>query len=72
MRRPSTTRGALVFMLDESTPGAPREHGRFGGTEGRIGCAAGRARSALQHACSVCGWDATLAERADGRRPPII
>lgn len=29
-------------------------------------------RSALQHACTVCGWDAVLAESADGRRPPII
>ena len=30
------------------------------------------ARSAVQHACTVCGWDAALAESADGRRPPIV
>ena len=30
------------------------------------------ARSAVQHACSVCDWDASLAASADGRRSPIV
>lgn len=30
------------------------------------------ARSAVRHGCTVCGWDATLAESADGRRPSIV
>src|SRR5574340_699952 len=30
------------------------------------------ARSAVQHACAVCGWDASLAASATGRRPPIV
>lgn len=30
------------------------------------------ARSAVQHACTVCGWDATLTESAAGRRPPMV
>jgi hypothetical protein len=30
------------------------------------------ARSALRHACAVCGWDPALAESADGRRPPLV
>jgi len=29
------------------------------------------ARSAFQHACQVCGWDAELAATAEGRPPPI-
>jgi Family of unknown function (DUF5996) len=29
------------------------------------------ARSAFQHACLVCGWDAELAASAEGRPPPI-
>lgn len=29
------------------------------------------ARSAVQHACTVCGWDEALAASAAGRRPPI-
>ena len=29
------------------------------------------ARSAFQHACSVCGWDAELAATADGVPPPL-
>lgn len=32
----------------------------------------GFARSAVRHACTVCGWDATLAESADGRCPPVV
>ena len=30
------------------------------------------ARSAVQHACTVCDWNPTLAASADGRRPPIV
>ena len=30
------------------------------------------ARSAVRHACTVCGWDAALAESADGRRPSVV
>jgi len=30
------------------------------------------ARSAVQHACTVCGWDATLAASADGRHSPVV
>ena len=30
------------------------------------------ARSAVRHACTVCGWDAALAASVDGRRPPIV
>lgn len=30
------------------------------------------ARSAVQHACTVCDWDPALAASADGRRPPIV
>ena len=30
------------------------------------------ARSAVQHACAVCDWDASLAASADGRRSPIV
>ena len=30
------------------------------------------ARSAVQHACVVCGWPPSLAESADGRRPPVL
>ena len=33
--------------------------------------ALGFARSALLHACTVCGWDPALAESAAGRRPPL-
>jgi Family of unknown function (DUF5996) len=29
------------------------------------------ARSAFRHACSVCGWDSTLAASAEGRPPPL-
>ncbi len=29
------------------------------------------ARSAFQHACIVCGWDADLAASAEGRPPPV-
>lgn len=29
------------------------------------------ARSAVRHACVICGWDVRLAASADGRRPPI-
>ena len=29
------------------------------------------ARSAFRHACQVCGWDAELADTAEGRPPPI-
>ena len=29
------------------------------------------ARSAVRHACTVCGWDQTLAASAEGRRPPV-
>jgi hypothetical protein len=28
-------------------------------------------RSALQHACRVCGWDSALAASADGTTPPV-
>jgi Family of unknown function (DUF5996) len=34
--------------------------------------ALGFARSAIQHACAVCGWDPVLAASADGARPPIV
>jgi uncharacterized protein DUF5996 len=30
------------------------------------------ALSAVQHACTVCGWEPSLAASADGRRPPIV
>jgi Family of unknown function (DUF5996) len=30
------------------------------------------ARSAVLHACTVCGWDPTLAASADGRHSPIV
>ncbi len=30
------------------------------------------ARSAVLHACAACGWDASLAASADGRRPPVV
>jgi Family of unknown function (DUF5996) len=30
------------------------------------------ALSAVQHACAVCGWDASLVASADGRHPPIV
>lgn len=30
------------------------------------------ARSAFQHACMVCGWDATLAASAEGEPPPVV
>jgi uncharacterized protein DUF5996 len=30
------------------------------------------ARSAVQHACAVCEWDASLALSLDGRRPPVV
>ena len=30
------------------------------------------ARSAVQHACTVCGWDATLAASAAGRHSPVV
>ena len=30
------------------------------------------ARSAVRHACAVCGWDPTLAASADGRHSPIV
>lgn len=30
------------------------------------------ARSAVQHACAVCEWDATLAASADGQHSPIV
>jgi Family of unknown function (DUF5996) len=33
--------------------------------------ALGFARSAFQHACSVCGWDSALAASADGTPPPL-
>jgi hypothetical protein len=29
------------------------------------------ARSAFQHACTVCGWDSALAESAEGVPPPV-
>jgi hypothetical protein len=29
------------------------------------------ARSAVKHACAICGWDRTLAASADGGTPPI-
>lgn len=29
------------------------------------------ARSAVQHACTVCGWEPALAASAEGRHPPI-
>ncbi len=30
------------------------------------------ARSAVRHACVVCGWDTSLAASADGERPPVV
>jgi hypothetical protein len=30
------------------------------------------ARSAIQHACAVCGWDAALAASADGQQPAVV
>jgi len=30
------------------------------------------ARSAFQHACSVCGWDPGLAGSAEGKPPPVV
>jgi hypothetical protein len=33
------------------------------------GTALAFARSAVQHACAVCGWDDALTASADGRRP---
>jgi Family of unknown function (DUF5996) len=30
------------------------------------------ARSAIQYACVVCGWDPTLAASADGEQPPVV
>jgi hypothetical protein len=30
------------------------------------------ARSAFQHACTTCGWDATLAASAAGTPPPVV
>jgi hypothetical protein len=30
------------------------------------------AQSAFRHSCSVCGWDAALAESAQGRPPPVV
>lgn len=30
------------------------------------------ARSAFQHACMACGWDATLAASTEGEPPPIV
>ncbi len=30
------------------------------------------ARSAFRHACLVCGWDAQLADSAEGKPPPIV
>jgi hypothetical protein len=30
------------------------------------------ARSVVHHACTICGWDASLTASADGRRPPIV
>jgi hypothetical protein len=29
------------------------------------------ARSAFQHACTTCGWDARLAASAKGNPPPV-
>jgi hypothetical protein len=29
------------------------------------------ARAAFRHACAVCGWDAALADSAEGRPPPV-
>jgi hypothetical protein len=34
--------------------------------------ALGFARSAFQHACSVCGWDPGLAGSAEGKPPPVV
>jgi hypothetical protein len=34
--------------------------------------ALGFARSAFQHACLVCGWDAALAASAGGSPPPVV
>jgi hypothetical protein len=36
------------------------------------GSAFGFVRSAIQHACDVCGWDATLAASADGQQPAVV
>jgi hypothetical protein len=30
------------------------------------------ARSALRHACIVCGWDPALAASAEGKPPPVV
>jgi len=30
------------------------------------------ARSAVQHACVVCGWDPELTASVDGERPPVV
>jgi hypothetical protein len=30
------------------------------------------ARSAVRHACVVCGWDTSLAASADGEQPPVV
>jgi Family of unknown function (DUF5996) len=30
------------------------------------------ARSAFQHACAICGWDAKLAASAEGDPPPVV
>jgi hypothetical protein len=34
--------------------------------------ALGFARSAIQHACVVCGWDPSLAASAEGVQPPVV
>jgi hypothetical protein len=34
--------------------------------------ALGFARSAFQHACTVCGWDPGLAGSAEGKPPPVV
>jgi hypothetical protein len=36
------------------------------------GVALGFARSAVLHACAVCGWDPTLAGSVEGTPPPVV
>ncbi|HJX46196.1 MAG TPA: DUF5996 family protein, partial [Gaiellaceae bacterium] len=51
------------FILDwDDIRGDPDPHG----------AALAFARSAVRHACSVCGWDPALAASAQGTPPPVV
>jgi hypothetical protein len=39
---------------------------------GKLAAELAPAEPQLQHACMVCGWDATLAASAEGDPPPIV